>query len=710
VTIPNGKNEPKKFDAPNDYTPILVAEPQYFDLFKYQWLAGNAKTALNEPFKVVLSASEVQKYFGRIAPQDAIGRDVFYNDSLHVTVSGVVKDFERPTDFAFKDFISFATVKTSFLKGFVDMGNWNMWDYNTQGYVKLTNGVTRQQAEKQFPQFIKSHTHLQPGVKAALSLQPLPDVHFNNAYDDTYTRKAHLPTLYGLMGIAAFILIIAAINFINLSTAQSLRRAKEVGVRKTLGSSKANLTIQFLMETFMVTIVAATVSVIITNPIIGAFQSIIPAGVTLTLINPVTVSFLILITITTALLAGFYPARVLSSYLPALSLKGQGSQKLNRKSYLRKGLIIFQFTVSLVFIIGTVVIADQVHFVLNTDLGFNKDAIVTTHTGLNDRGNKKDVFIDKIRQIKGVELVSRHRVTPVAFGHPGTFIDYKGPGGAKVDASFETCDNNYVSLFGLKIIAGRNLLPSDTLKEFLVNETCAKALGFKRPEEALGKIVEVGINNAKWPIVGVVKDFHSQSLHEAIMPFFIGSIKRNEFAVSLKLATAGNGAESFNHIISQVEKAAKEVYPNDKFEYKFLDETIASLYDKEQKTARLMNTAMAIAIFISCMGLFGLATFTAQQRVKEIGIRKVLGASASGIVTMLSKDFLALVIISILIASPIAGYLAHQWLQDFAYKVDVSWWIFAVSGLAAIFIALITISFQSVKAALANPVNSLRSE
>ncbi|MEO6632408.1 MAG: FtsX-like permease family protein, partial [Mucilaginibacter sp.] len=536
------------------------------------------------------------------------------------------------------------------------------------------------------------------------------DVHFNNAYDDTYTRKAHLPTLYGLMGIAAFILIIAAINFINLSTAQSLRRAKEVGVRKTLGSSKANLTIQFLMETFMVTIVAATVSVIITNPIIGAFQSIIPAGVTLTLINPVTVSFLILITITTALLAGFYPARVLSSYLPALSLKGQGSQKLNRKSYLRKGLIIFQFTVSLVFIIGTVVIADQVHFVLNTDLGFNKDAIVTTHTGLNDRGNKKDVFIDKIRQIKGVELVSRHRVTPVAFGHPGTFIDYKGPGGAKVDASFETCDNNYVSLFGLKIIAGRNLLPSDTLKEFLVNETCAKALGFKRPEEALGKIVEVGINNAKWPIVGVVKDFHSQSLHEAIMPFFIGSIKRNEFAVSLKLATAGNGAESFNHIISQVEKAAKEVYPNDKFEYKFLDETIASLYDKEQKTARLMNTAMAIAIFISCMGLFGLATFTAQQRVKEIGIRKVLGASASGIVTMLSKDFLALVIVSILIASPIAGYLAHQWLQDFAYKVDVSWWIFAVSGLAAIFIALITISFQSVKAALANPVNSLRSE
>ena len=459
VTIPNGKNEAKKFDAPNDYSPILVAEPQYFDLFKYQWLAGNAKSALNEPFKVVLSANEVQKYFGDIAPQDAIGKDVFYNDSLHVTVSGVVKDFERQSDFAFKDFISFATVKSSFLKGFVDMANWNMWDYNTQGYVKLANGVSKEQVEKQFPHFMKSHLHLPPSFKATLALQPLADVHFNNTFDDTYTHKAHLPTLYGLMGIAAFILIIAAINFINLSTAQSLRRAKEVGVRKTLGSSKANLTIQFLIETFMVTIAAVIVSVIFTNPIIAAFSSIIPAGVKLSLINPATISFLILITVITALLAGFYPARVLSSYLPVLSLKGQGAQKLNRKSYLRKGLIIFQFTVSLVFIIGTVVIADQIHFVLNKDLGFNKDAIITTHIGYGGNKGAQDVFVNKVKQIKGVELVTRHRMTPVAFGHPSTIITYKGPGGAKADASFETCDNNYISLFGLKIIAGRNLLP-----------------------------------------------------------------------------------------------------------------------------------------------------------------------------------------------------------------------------------------------------------
>jgi ABC-type antimicrobial peptide transport system permease subunit len=304
-----------------------------------------------------------------------------------------------------------------------------------------------------------------------------------------------------------------------------------------------------------------------------------------------------------------------------------------------------------------------------------------------------------------------HRATPAATGHPGTYIMYKSASGEnKIDASFDFCDENYVPLFGLKIIAGRNLLHADTLREFLVNETCAKALGFKKPADALGKIVEVGINNQKRAIVGVVKDFHSKSLHEPITPFFMCSMKDRERTLSIKLATAGKQADDFKKTISQIEKISKEIYPNEKFEYKFFDETIANLYEKEQKTAKLMSTAMGIAIFISCMGLFGLATFTAQQRVKEIGIRKVLGASASSIVSMLSKDFVSLVMVAILIASPIAYYFMNMWLQDFAYRINISWWIFLVSGVSAILIALVTISFQSVKAALANPVKSLRSE
>ncbi|WP_431198370.1 ABC transporter permease [Mucilaginibacter sp. P19] len=254
---------------------------------------------------------------------------------------------------------------------------------------------------------------------------------------------------------------------------------------------------------------------------------------------------------------------------------------------------------------------------------------------------------------------------------------------------------NYVSLFGLKIVAGRNLIHSDTIKEYLINETCAKALGFKKPEDAVGKFVGIGMPNSTRQIVGVVKDFNSKSLHETVTPFFMASVTKSERTVSIKLST-GKGINDFKTTIDQINKAWKEVYPNEKFEYTFFDQTIANFYNKEQKTSQLMNTAMLIAIFISCMGLFGLATFTAQQRVKEIGIRKVLGATAVSIVSMLSKEVLGLIIISLLVASPIAFYLMHNWLQDFAYRININLWVFLLSGLAAIVIALLTVSFPEM--------------
>jgi putative ABC transport system permease protein len=711
ITIPAGSKSARKFEAPKEGeqpSPVIIADPQYFSIFKYQWLQGDAKVALNEPFKVVLSEKEAHKYFGSMPLEEVIGKEIIYDDSLRVNVSGIVKDWGKNTDFGFRDFISFATIQNSFLKNDIDLKNWGMWEYNSQAYVKLAKTVSPAQIEKQFASFAKKH--LSKDLKARFSLEPLADIHFDANYKDGYSRQAHLPTLYALMAIAAFILIIAAINFINLSTAQSLRRAKEVGVRKVLGGSKASLTMQFLIETFVVTTIAVVIAVLGTNPIIATFGSIIPKGVTLNLFTPSILIFLLLIIVITSLLAGFYPARVLSSYLPVLSLNGQGSQKLNRKSYLRNTLIVFQFTVSLVFIIGTIVIGNQIHFILNKDLGFNKDAIITIPTDYNNTVERVNVFADKLKEIPGITLISRHQQTPASQRHSGTLVLYKGVTDVKINASFDLCDDNYVPLFGLKLISGRNIIHSDTLKEFLINETCAKALGFKKPDDAIGKIVTVGVGGATCPIVGVVKDFHSQSLHEPIVPFFMGSLKSNARSISLKLDTRGKEADNFKSTITQVENAWKQVYRDEKFEYHFFDETIASLYDKEQKTAQLMNTAMLIAIFISCMGLFGLATFTAQQRVKEIGIRKVLGASATSIVVMLSRDSLVMVISSLLIASPIAYYFMHQWLQGFAYRINISLWVFLLSGASAIIIALLTIGFQSIKAALTNPVKSLRSE
>jgi putative ABC transport system permease protein len=712
VTIPGTDKREKKFLAPKDgeeNSPVIVAEPQYFKIFQYRWLLGKPSTALNEPFKVVLSEQEARKYFGNGPLDKAMGKEVIYNDSLRLTVSGIVQDWDEHTDFGFKDFISFATVPHSFLKKDIDLQSWTMWDFDTQGYVKLAKGVTPAQVEKQFPQFIKAHIKLRDNTKIQLSLQPLADIHFDNRYQDAYSRQAHLPTLYGLMAIAIFILLIATINFINLSTAQSLRRAKEVGIRKVIGGTKASLTVQFLIETFIIAGAALIIAVAAIDPIISAFHSFIPPGVALHLFSPAVLVFLAGILILTSLLAGFYPARVLSSYLPALSLKGQGATRLSHKSSLRKTLIVFQFTVSLVFIIGTLVVADQIHFVLNKDMGFNKDAIITVHSGWNNTVDQLNVFCDKVRELPNVQIVSRHQQTPAAQRHGGTIMEYKGAGGAKIDASFDFCDENYVPLFGLKIIAGRNLSHSDTLTAYLVNETCAKALGFRNPADAVGKFVEVGMPDSKRQIVGILKDFNSRSLHEVITPFFMCSIKDRERAVSIKLAT-GKGVSNFKTTIARLRRAWKDVYPNDRFEYAFFDQTIASFYDKEQKTEQLMNTAMLIAIFISCMGLFGLATFTAQQRVKEIGIRKVLGASVSNIVSMLSKDFLLLIVIAILIASPIAYYFMYEWLQDFAYRVHINVWVFLLSGSGAIMIALMTVSFQAIKAAVTNPVKSLRSE
>jgi len=712
VTIPGADNRTKKFLAPKEgeeSSPVIVAEPQYFKIFQYRWLLGKPSTALNEPFKVVLSEQEAHKYFGNGPLDKVMGKEVIYNDSLRLTVSGIVADWDKRTDFGFKDFISFATVQSSFLKNDIDLKSWTMWDFDTQGYVKLAQGVTPAQVEKQFPRFVKAHIKLRDNTKIELSLQPLADIHFDNRYQDSYSRQAHLPTLYGLMAIAIFILLIATINFVNLSTAQSLRRAKEVGIRKVIGGTKASLTVQFLMETFIIAGAALVIAVAAVNPIISAFHSFIPQGVALHLFSPQVLVFLVGMLIITSLLAGFYPARVLSSYLPALSLKGQDSAQSNHKGYLRKTLIVFQFTVSLVFIIGTLVVADQIRFVLNKDMGFNKDAIITVHSDWNNTVDQLNVFCNKVRELPNVQIVSRHQQTPAAQRHGGTIMEYKGAGGAKIDAAFDFCDENYVPLFGLKIVAGRNLSHSDTLKEYLVNETCAKALGFRNPADAVGKFVEVGMPNSKRQIVGVLKDFNSRSLHEVITPFFMCSIKNRERAVSLKLAT-GKGVSNFKATIAQLGRAWKDVYPNDKFEYAFFDQTIAGFYDKEQKTEQLMNTAMLIAIFISCMGLFGLATFTAQQRIKEIGIRKVLGASVAGIVSMLSKDFLVLILISLVIASPIAYYFMHTWLQDFAYRVNISPFTFLLSGLAAILIALATVFFQAIKAAMANPVKSLRSE
>ena len=717
VSIPDGDKPAKKFggriETKGSWSPAsIITGPQYFDIFKYHWLVGNAKTALSEPYKVVLSEKKARLYFGNIPLEKMIGKKVVYQDSLQLNVSGIVKDWSENTDFGFTDFISISTATHSFLKNHVPTEDWSsLSPHRSMAFVKLSAGTTAAQVNERFAAFIKEHVKpSNNGSKLSMWLESITDIHFTKEFhrgdDGDDFRKAYMPVLYLLMGLAVFILLIAAINFINLSTAQSMQRVKEIGVRKVMGSNKTNIVFQFLTETFVLTLFAVIVSVLLVNPVLSAFSSFIPQGITFHLVNGSTLIFLLIVTLTTSLLAGLYPARVLASYLPVLSLKGLVAQKAGRKANLRKVLIVFQFSISLVFIIGSIVIGNQIGFMRDADKGFNSDAIITiNHWG--DQGGKTKIFAESIKHISGIDKVILQGNSPMGFAHGGQNFTYKGKDQIiDLPVSFDAGDENFIPFYQMKIIAGRNMAHSDSMKELMINETCSRAMGFINPEDAVGKFLYLG--EKAYPVAGVVADFHEGSFHEAMKPVVIA--KEREWSIAIKLGATAKQVSDVKVILSQVEKQWKKIYPDEGFNYSFLNEAITRLYDQETKTAWLMNVAMGITIFISCMGLFGLGMFASQRRTKEIGIRKVLGASVTEIAAMLSKDFVILVLIAIVIASPVAWYFMNQWLQDFVYRTQISWWVFVLAGAMAVLIALLTVSFQAVRAAFANPVKSLRTE
>ena len=721
VTIPKDrkdtKNPPKIWKNDQDLSVVIICEPQYFQIFQYEWLQGNPESALKTPNEVVLTEQKAEKYFGKIPLEQVMGKQLYYNESLVVTVTGIVKSLPKNSDFKFEDFISFKSIETKTKRGEFGLDEWTNTNGSSQAFIKLTNGTSEANINKQLVKFLDKNLDKKDEWNAgrSLSLQPLTDVHFNSDLSDNFSRQAHLLTLYALVGIALFLLLIAAINFINLSTAQSIMRVKEIGVRKVLGSSRKSLIFQFLSETFVITSVSVLLSVLFVEPILWVFADFVPRELTFNVFDPQILGFLVLITIITSILSGLYPAWVISSYTPVASLKNQVSNGQTRTAFLRKALITFQFTASQVFILGTIIVATQSKFMLNKDMGFKKYAIINFYTNWDEIENgKRDVFMNKLKQMPEIEMIS-FGDTPAKNGYSTNRITYKdGKNEIKMDVHQRRVDENYIPLYGLKIVAGRNITTSDTAREFVINETYAKALGFKKSEQAVGKFLDYsGVKgDIKLPIVGVVADFHLQSLRDPIKPLYILSETKYASGFNVKVKIAGKSADNFKAINAKMTKAYDEVYPNSSTEFdpKFFDETVAKFYKKEQQFAQILNTATGIAIFISCMGLFGLVAFTTQRRTKEIGIRKVLGASVTQIVNLLSKDFLKLVILGIVIASPIAYWAMNKWLQDFAYRVEISWWIFALAGIGATVIALLTVSYQSIKAALANPVKSLRTE
>ncbi len=689
---------------------IVFVNEDYMNLLGYKWLAGSPKTSLSQPYQTVLAESVAKLYFPKFLPQEIIGKRIYFNDTVPAVVSGIVRDIERNTDFTFSTFISRATLENTNLKP----EDWTQWDNTnsaSQLLVKLSPGTDPKKIEAGMDGlYIKNHKpDPEDNGKSSFKLQPLSDLHFNSDYGGYDLPLANKPTLFGLLDVALFLLVLGCINFINLTTAHAAQRAKEIGIRKTLGSSKKQLIFQFLIETFLLTFIATVISVFLTPVILKAFSGFIPEGLHFSLMaHPGIILFLLLLIVVVTLLAGSYPALILSGYKPVLVLKNQAYANTGktRNAWLRKSLTMSQFVIAQVFIMATILVSKQITYSLNKNMGFKKDAIIHLSINYYDTAKAhKYIFIDKLKSIPGIAMVSLSNNPPSSNSTWSSTRKYKdGKKEVLTDVQMKIADTNYIKLYRIKLLAGTNVSQSDTSSQYLINETYAHILGFQEMHKAIGKRI------SDIPIVGVVADFNEHSLHDPVKPLVIANGVDNARTINIALMPQNAEGTLWKSTIAQIGKTWGEIFPDDDFDYKFFDEDIAKYYDQEKHISSLLMWATSLAIFISCLGLLGLVIYTTNQRTKEIGVRKVLGASVSHIVTMITKDFLLLIVIAFVIAAPLAWIGMNKWLDNFAYRTDISWWIFALGISVMIIIAILTLGFQTLKAALANPVKSLRTE
>jgi putative ABC transport system permease protein len=717
VFIPGKNGVPTKFKSQDR---ITFTDPEYFKIFDYVWLAGSAKTALNAPNQVVLNSSQAKIYFPSLSYGQMIGKIVTY-DTLKTTVTGIVQTLTENTDLTIHDFISFSTVTTN--KSLADMIGLKQWGNTTSAsvvFIKLAPKTSPAKVEKQLNTILNKENPSAPenkGSTRAFALQKLEDMHFNGDYGTfDFSDTANKNTLYGLLVIAVFLLLLGCINFVNLTTAQAAQRAKEIGIRKTMGSSRSQLVIQFLSETFLITLFAVIISVALTPVILKLFADFIAPAIKADFIHqPDIILFLIILTFAVSILSGFYPAVILSGYKPVAVLKNQAQSNSSktRNAWLRKSLTVSQFVIAQFFIMATVLVSKQIYYALHKDLGFKKDAIVIINSPYKTRKITTNMaLLNKLRTMPQVEMVSIGSDAPSSGGTGstyGTYVDGKKEVKTIVELKFG--DENYIKLYHIKLLAGRNIGQADTMRAFVINNAYAKVLGFRRPVEALGKQIIKFNSSHAMTIVGVVGDFSERSLHSTINPLAIQFGAANQtgtFHVALKPETAGGN--EWKTAIASMRKAWRQAYPDDDFDYHFYDETIKQFYDSEQHTSTLLTWATGLSIFISCLGLLGLAIYTTGQRTKEIGVRKVLGATVAQIVTLLSTELVMLILLLLVIVTPIAWWAMNKWLQSYNDRTTISWWIFAASGTGMLLAAIFTSSFQTVKAAISNPVKSLRSE
>ncbi|ASV30554.1 FtsX-like permease family protein [Maribacter cobaltidurans] len=696
----------------------LFAGDNYFNVFHYEWLVGDKKTALSQPAQVVLEQKRAKKYFPHTKLAEIVGRTLMYNDSIPVKVTGVVAGFTNNTDFNFYEFMSLPSAK---LFGESDMATdeeWNSTSSGNQLFFKVNGEGAMDNVQARLDALAEEHKSTEPWAadeKRLFALQPLEDLHFGGKYNNyPFNNSEHsgdLKVLKALGFVALFLLLLGCANFINLSSAQALTRAKEIGIQKTLGSSKRQLIVQFLCETFLLTIVAALLSALLAPLLLKQFTDFLPSGIDLdVLYSPWGLASILLLVATVSLLSGFYPAFVLSKFRPVLVLKGQ-MVKGNKGTRLRKTLTVFQFAVAQVFIIATVLVGKQLYYAMNKDMGIKTHALAFVHLPWNgNTDTKTQSFFDRVKNINGLSNVSLGGNPPASNNVQSTILTYYKDG-KETHQGTEMLkgDLTYLDTYGIPLLSGRERL-NDSIKEFVVNEAFAKGLGFQDPSQVVGSIVKLDTTNI--PVVGLIRDFNQRSLRSSIKPLAIyGQWNKNSWSRYTTLHfDLGPDSKSWQDAIKEVENAWATVYPDEEITVNFMDDTVKGFYNKERHTAQLLKWAAGLAILISCLGLFGLVIYTTERRTKEIGVRKVLGANLLQLNLLLSKEFMVLVFIGFAIAAPLGWWGVNNWLQDYAYKTTLSWWVFAASGLGMVIVALIIIGLRIFRTANINPVESLRTE
>ncbi|HEY4326627.1 MAG TPA: ABC transporter permease [Mucilaginibacter sp.] len=689
---------------------VFYTAPSFFKMFDFPLLAGSY-ASLKDPNNVLITKEIAEKYFGDW--KKAMGKTIklqtggfiFEHGTNVLKISGILASIPANTDFQLKVVVAFGTGFTgSYLAKFTS------WDEEASDYgcyILLPPNIPADNFNRQLRAY--SRKVESPDDKNSHIVQSLSAVHYDTQVGNYSSKTISHQLLNVLWLIAAFILLIACVNFINLSTAQAVNRAKEVGVRKVLGSNRSQLQIQFIIETFLIVASAVLLAVVITIPALPYISQLLELSLSFDILsNPAIILFLLAVTVIVTALAGFYPSIVLSRFNPVNALKSKLTSNTGKGVSLRRGLVVFQFIIAQALIIGTLIIVKQMDYFMDQPLGFDKDAIINVPFRVDSvRISKLDYIKNQLLAINGVQAVTFSSNTPVENGNDmwSTFRFNHAAKETDFYAITKFADNEYAPAYKLQLIAGRNLLKSNLVKEFLVNESLMKKLGIKNPEDILNKNMSLWHDQMNGPIVGILKDYNDRSFRNDLAPLIITTDNAMYNQAAIKLTTT-----NISSTLLAVKKIFDKTFPDFVYEYKFLDEKIDNFYKQESQLASLYKIFAAIAIFLSCLGLYGLASFMAVQRIKEVGIRKVLGATTGNIVYLFSKEFIILIAVAFIIATPIAWYYMHQWLQDYAYRINISWWLFAAGGLGAIIIALATVSFQAVKAAVANPVKSLRSE